>query len=354
VSTAPVSTAPARRPPAPTATAAVGLVLVTASWGSTFPLLKDVNERVPVADFLAVRFALAAAVLALLAPRAVARMAPEVRRRAVLLGLAYGAAQLVQTVGLQHTSASVSGFVTGMYVVLTPVLSALLLRQRVAPRVRLAVALATLGLAVLSLQGLAVGPGELLTLLGALLYALHIVGLGAWATARDAWGLAVLQTAVVSLVCGAAAVPGGLALPQRSGDWVALVYVALVAGAFALVVQTWAQAHLPPTRAAVIMTLEPVWAAGFAVAFAGEVLGWRTLGGGLLVLAAMYLCEVPPGARRRPRAGGRATLRRPRAAAPAGPRGPAGEPPRPAMPSRSAPTPPRSARRPRPGVRPPG
>ncbi|RJK94891.1 DMT family transporter [Vallicoccus soli] len=287
-----MTTVPARRA-SPALAAALGLVLVTASWGSTFPLLKDVNERVPVPDFLAVRFAVAAVVLHLLAPRAVARMAPEVRRRAVWLGLAYGAAQLVQTVGLQHTSASVSGFVTGMYVVLTPVLSALLLRQRVAPRVRLAVALATLGLAVLSLQGFAVGPGELLTLLGALLYAVHIVGLGAWATARDAWGLAVVQMAVVSAVCTVAAVPGGIAVPDRTGDWVALLYVALVAGAFALVVQTWAQAHLPPTRAAVVMTLEPVWAAGFAVAFAGEVLGWRTLVGGLLVLAAMYLCEVP-------------------------------------------------------------
>lgn len=268
-------------------------MLVTASWGSTFPLLKDVVERVPVPDFLAVRFALATLVLWAVAPRAVARLSPAARRQALVLGAVYGLAQILQTEGLARTSASVSGFVTGMYVVFTPLLGGLLLRQRVGRTVWLAVALATAGLAVLSLRGLAVGPGEALTLLSAALYALHILGLGLWSRPAEAWGLAVVQMAVVSLVCGAAAVPGGLVLPQTAGDWMVLGYVAVVAGALALLVQTWAQAHLAATRAAVIMTMEPVWAAGFAVVLGGEVLGWRVLVGGALVLVAMYLAEQP-------------------------------------------------------------
>jgi drug/metabolite transporter (DMT)-like permease len=106
--------------PRTSALATLALLSVTATWGSTFFLIKDLLDRVPVADFLAVRFTVAAAALFLVAPRAVARLSPLARRRGVVLGLVYGAAQLLQTAGLGHTSASVSGFVTGMYVVMTP------------------------------------------------------------------------------------------------------------------------------------------------------------------------------------------------------------------------------------------
>ena len=274
--------------------ATLGLLGVTAAWGSTFILLKDVVDRVPVTDFLAVRFALATVAVALVAPRAVAALTPAERRSGVLLGLLYGVAQVLQTVGLQTTSASVSGFVTGMYVVFTPLLGALLLRARIGRTVWVAVALATVGLGVLSLQGLAVGGGEALTLASAVLYGAHIVGLGVWSSGRNALGLTVVQLATVTVVCGAGALPGGIALPQRGADWVALVYVALVAGALALVVQTWAQAHLTAVRAAIIMTMEPVWAALFAVLLGGERLGPRVVLGGALVLAAMYLVELGP------------------------------------------------------------
>lgn len=278
----------------------VGLLAVTATWGSTFFLLSDVVERIPVPDFLALRFVLALAAVWLVSPRSVARLRSHERRQGVLLGAVYGAGQLLQTVGLETLSASVSGFVTGMYVVFTPLLAALVLRSRLGWPVWTAVGLATVGLGVLSLQGVAVGAGEALTLLSALCYAVHIVGLGVWSRGTDTLGLAVVQLATVSVVCGVAALPGGVTLPSRGADWVALLYMALVAGALALILQTWAQAHLAPTRAAVIMTLEPVWAAGFAVALGGERLGPRVLLGGLLVLAAMYLVELGPRRRARP------------------------------------------------------
>ncbi|MCW2615475.1 MAG: Threonine/homoserine efflux transporter RhtA [Frankiales bacterium] len=273
---------------------ALGLLAVTAAWGSTFFLLKGVVDRVPVTDFLAVRFALATVAVALIAPRAVAALTPAERRHGVVLGLVYGGAQILQTVGLQTTSASVSGFVTGMYVVFTPLLAALLLRARIGRTVWSAVALATAGLAVLSLQGLSIGGGEALTLASALLYGAHIVGLGAWSSGRNALGLTVVQLATITVVCGAGAVPGGLTVPDQAGDWGALIYMALVAGALALVVQTWAQAHLPATRAAIIMTMEPVFAGLFAVLLGGERLGPRVVLGGALVLGAMYLVELGP------------------------------------------------------------
>ena len=274
--------------------ATLGLLAVTAAWGSTFFLIKDLLDRIPVADFLAVRFTIAALALWLIAPKAVAQLSAIARRRAVLLGLVYGAGQLLQTAGLGHTSASVSGFVTGMYVVMTPLFAAALVRARVGASAWAAVALATGGLALLSLQGFAVGLGESLTLASAALYALHIVALGAWSTPRDALGLSIVQLAVITVVCWAGALPGGVELPTTGSDWLSTLYMALVAGAFALVVQTWAQAHMSATRAAIVMTMEPVFAAAFAVGWGGEDLSARMVGGGILVLAAMYLAELGP------------------------------------------------------------
>ena len=274
--------------------ATLALLAVTAAWGSTFFLIKQVLEEVPASDFLAVRFALAALALLAVAPRAVARLSPAARRHAVVLGVIYGVAQLLQTVGLAHTSASVSGFVTGMYVVATPVLAGVLLRERVPRAVWVAVALATTGLAVLSLHGLALGYGESLTLLAAVLYGAHIVGLSAWSSPADAMGLSVLQMLLIAVVCLVPTGYDGLTLPSSPQVWAAVGYMAVVCGALALVAQTWAQAHLPSTRAAIVMTMEPVFAAAFAVAFGGESLTWRVAVGGALVLAAMYLVELAP------------------------------------------------------------
>jgi drug/metabolite transporter (DMT)-like permease len=274
--------------------ASVALLFVTASWGSTFFLIKDLLDRVPVVDFLAVRFAIAAVALFLFAPRAITGLTPRARRHGCLLGLVYGVAQILQTYGLEHTAASVSGFVTGMYVVCTPLLAAAILKQRIGRLTWFAVALAFAGLAVLSLHGLAIGFGEAITFCSAVLYALHIVGLGAWSTPHEAYGLSVLQMFVIAAVCGIAAAPGGIETPATGADWLAVVYMALVAGALALLLQTWAQAHLSPTRSAVIMSMEPVWAALFAVLLGGESLTPRMLVGGALVLAAMLLVELVP------------------------------------------------------------
>ena len=272
--------------------ATLALVGVTASWGSTFFLIKIVLEELPVLDFLAVRFGIATVALLVIFPRAVGRLSAQARRRAVVLGLLYGVAQILQTVGLAHTPASVSGFITGLYVVCTPLLAAPLLKQRIGPLTWVAVLLSLAGLAVLSLEGLSVGYGESLTLVAAVLYALHIVGLGAWSRPSDAIGLTIVQLAVITVVCLVASAPDGIELPSTAAVWWSVIYMAVVAAALALALQTWAQAHLPPTRAAIIMTMEPVFAAFFAVTLGGEDPTSRMLLGGSLVLAAMFLVEL--------------------------------------------------------------
>ncbi|HSV37880.1 MAG TPA: DMT family transporter, partial [Nocardioidaceae bacterium] len=214
--------------------------------------------------------------------------------RAMVLGCLYGTAQILQTAGLAHTAASVSGFVTGMYVVCTPLLAAVLLKQKIGGWTWAAVGLAVLGLGVLTLEGFAVGYGESLTLVAAVLYALHIVGLGAWSTPAEAMGMSIVQLGVISAICFVGAIPHGIQLPSTTGDWVSLVYMALFAGAAAMAGQTWAQAHLPPTRTAIIMSMEPVFAAFFAVLLGGEDTTIRMFAGGSLVLAAMLIVELVP------------------------------------------------------------
>jgi drug/metabolite transporter (DMT)-like permease len=272
----------------------LALIGVTAIWGSTFVVVKDAVHRMPVTDFLTWRFGLAALGMLLIRPRSVARLGAAGRRAGVVVGVALGLGYLLQTLGLQHTSAAVSGFITGMFVVLTPLGAAVLLRQRPSASAWFAVAVATVGLGLLSLHGFSIGYGELLTLGCAAAFALHIVGLGRWAPSYDAFGLAVVQLLTTALLCFAVAAPGGLVVPPTWSVWGALALTSLGATALGFVVQTWAQSVLSPTRAAVVMTMEPVFSGLAAVVLAGEALGLRTLAGAALVLVAMVLTEVGP------------------------------------------------------------
>jgi len=270
------------------------LVVVCVIWGSTFVVVKDAVQRMPVMDFLAWRFAIAAAAMAVLRPGAVRRLSPAARWHGVVLGSALAAGYVAQTFGLERTPATVSGFITGLFVVFTPLCSGLLLRRRVEGTAWFAVAVATGGLALLSLRGLSVGTGEAITLLCAVSFALHIVGLGEWSTPSDAYGLAVVQLSTVAVASIVISAPDTLSPPRDAGAWGAVLLTALGATAFGFWGQTWAQAHLAPTRAAVVMTMEPVFAGVFGVAIGGDHLGVRTVAGALLVLAAMYLVELGP------------------------------------------------------------
>ncbi len=275
--------------------AVLAIVAMTAVWGSTFVIIKDAIEQLAIGSFLAIRFAIATAVLLILRPGAIGRLDRSAWRAALILGVLYGVGQVLQTWGLRFTSPSVSGFVTGMYVVFTPLIAAALVRQRVALRAWLAVVIALAGIAVLSLHGFALGSGELLTLAAAFVYGGHIVATGEWSPGRDPIGLVTVQLGTVALV-GVAAMPfdGRIELPSGGQEWFAVIYTAVFASSLVLLLQTWAQARISPTRAAVTMMLEPVFAAGFAVALGVDTLTLRMVIGGVMVLAAMYLVELGP------------------------------------------------------------
>lgn len=271
--------------------AVLALVGVTAVWGSTFPLSKDLLTRVPVTDYLALRFLLAAAVIGLVRPGVLRRIDGRVLRVGAGLGLCYAAGQALQFFGLPHTPATVSAFVVSMYVVVTPLLAALLLRSWPSVPMLAATALASVGVGVMSLRGWTLGFGEALTLGGAVLYALHILGLSRWSTGRTAYPLTFVQLLTMGVCFLAWAAHDGVQVPGR-GDLLGFLYLAVVAGAVAMLVQTWAQSSVAPAAAAVVMVLEPVWAAFLGLVVWHEPLDGRTVMGGVLVVCAALLVVV--------------------------------------------------------------
>lgn len=276
--------------------ALLALVGVTAIWGGTFLVVQDSVARMPVMDFLAARFTVATLVMLAIRPRCLKGLDRKFWLRAVALGVVMGLGYIFQTFGLQHTSASVSGFMTGTFVVMTPLVSWALLRKPLGRSVVVAVVLATVGLALLSLHGWSIGPGESLTLGCALFFALHVVGLGEWSAHYDAYAFAMVQIGTTAVICLISSAPGGIALPPDAGVWGAVALTAVMATALAFVVQTWAQSLVSATRAAIVMTMEPVFAGIFGVLVGGNQLTPRILAGAALVLAAMLMAETrnPP------------------------------------------------------------
>ncbi len=272
--------------------ALAALIVVTAIWGSTFIVVQNAVSQMPVMDFLGIRFTIAAVVMIALRPTCLRGMTRQGLLRSVVLGVVLGLGFITQTYGLQHTSAAVSGFITGMFVVLTPIISWAFLKRKPGSSIWFSVAIATIGLGLLSLRGWSMGTGELLTLLCALFFSLHIVGLGEWAARHNAYGLAFLQITVVAVISMVAATPDGITLPPNATVWGAVILTAVFASAMGFLIQTWAQALISPTRAAVTMTMEPVFAGFFAVIIGGDHLTARIIIGAAFVLIAMFITNL--------------------------------------------------------------
>jgi drug/metabolite transporter (DMT)-like permease len=275
------------------ARAAVVLTAVTVVWGSTFVLSQSLVSVIPVSSFLFWRFAIATAALVAIHPTAALRLPRRDQRRAGVAGIALASGFALQSVGLQHTSATTSGFITGLFVVLTPLVSAGLFRERIPPRVWWGVWLAVAGLAALSLRGWAVGAGDAVTLAGALAFAMQIALLARWTTRENAYGIAVIEMGVIALTgLALTSVDGGVRVPATVEAWAGLAFLGVVASAVAFTVQAWAQSHLSATRTAVIMTAETLWAGLTGVLIAHDSVTARLLVGGVLILAAMYVVEL--------------------------------------------------------------
>ena len=265
------------------------LLSVSAAWGMAFVVMKDAIERQSVNNFLFTRFLLAVIVMVALKPSVIKKFDRNLLQRAASAGIFLGLGYIFQTLGLSRTGAAITGFVTGLYVVFTPLLAYFFLKERITKLIWVCVAVATVGLGLLSIRGFSVGIGEMLVLASAFFFAAHIIALGKWSSGRDVYAMTIVQLAMCAVLSGLASIPEGYSPPPDNGVWGVVIFTAVICTAVAFVVQTWSQAHMTTTKVAVILTMEVVFAAVFAMIFGGERLTLQATLGGLMVLPAMFM-----------------------------------------------------------------
>jgi drug/metabolite transporter (DMT)-like permease len=265
------------------------LLTVSAAWGFSFIVMKDAIQRQSVNNFLFTRFTLAVIVMILIRPQVIKHFNKDLLQRGGLAGIFLGLGYIAQTLGLERTGAAITGFITGLYVVLTPVIASFVLKEKITKFIWLCIAVATFGLGLLSIRGFSVGIGEMFVLASAFLFAAHIIALSKWSSGRDVYAMTVIQLTMCAILAGLASAIEGYSLPPDTGVWGVVIFTAVFATAVAFIVQTWSQAHMSATKVAVILTMEVVFAAVFAIVLGGERLTIQTAIGGTLVVVAMYL-----------------------------------------------------------------
>lgn len=269
------------------------LVVVTAVWGVTFVQVKDAVAVYPLLGFFGLRFAIGSAVLAVPGLPRVGSLGARGACAAAALGSLIGLGYALQTAGLERTSVSATGFITGMQTVLTPLFALLIFRVRARPGVWVGIVLTTIGLALLAGIHRGHAVGDLLVLAGAVAYAVQIALMERYAPRYDALAFTFVEMAVVCvgfLVVAAAA--GDLPAPHGWTVWGALIVTGLFATAFAFLAQTWAQRRLTAARTALAFALEPAWAALFGVTLAGDrlaAIGWL---GCAVIFSGIVVAEV--------------------------------------------------------------
>jgi drug/metabolite transporter (DMT)-like permease len=272
------------------------LVLVTAVWGVTFVQVKDAVALYPLFAFLAVRFAIASLVLAVPAGPRLRTLGRRGWGAGVVLGLLLAAGYALQTAGLERTTVSSTGFITGLYVVFTPLLALLLFRTRVGLVVWLGVGLSVVGLALLSGVGAGDAVGDALVLAGSAAYSLQIALMERYAPRYDP--IAFTQAEMLAAFAGFAVVAvalGQIELPRGWTVWGALLVTGVFASALAFLVQTWAQRRTSATRTALAFAMEPVFAGIFGFWLAGDRLGALGWSGCALIMAGIVVAEPEAG-----------------------------------------------------------
>lgn len=273
----------------------LALVLVVAIWGATFVMVKDAVTGFPVFTFLAIRFTLATLTLLPFVRWEGARPRGQTLWwQGALMGVALFAGYGLQTMGLRFTTPAKAGFITGLSVVLVPVGSAWFLRRPPSRFATMGVVMATVGLALLSLnEDLTVGLGDLLVLGCAVSFAAQVVLTGAYAPGQPAMRLALVQIATVAALSWLVALAFERPWPPVAGHvWFAAAFTGVFATSLAFAAQTSAQRFTSPTHTALVFSLEPVFAGVFSYLLIGELLTGRALIGSALILCGMLAAEL--------------------------------------------------------------
>jgi drug/metabolite transporter (DMT)-like permease len=272
--------------------ALVALIAVTVVWGVTFVQVKDAVEVYPLFAFLAVRYAIATGVLGIAGAPRLRRLGRSGLAAGAFLGALLGIGVGLQTAGLERTTVSSTGFITGLYVVLTPLFGLILFRTRVGLEVWAGVALSLVGLGMLS--GVHVGSttGDALVLASTSAQALQIVMVERYANRYDAIALTFVEmaTCCVGFLVIAVAL-GDLSVPRGWTVWGALLVTGVFASALAYLIQIWAQQRMSAARIALVFALETVFAGLFGYWLSGDRLGLLGWGGCAAILAGIVLAE---------------------------------------------------------------
>lgn len=276
--------------------AALALVGIAAIWGLTFTMVQDAIALLPTLAFLAYRFSAATLLVLPVFRRRLRELSREGWTAGLVMGVFLTAGYIFQTLGLERTTPSDAGFITGLFVVLTPLLGALVLCQRVSAIAWVAAAVSALGLYLLSGAG---GDftlrGDGLVFLCALCFAAHILATGRAVERHDVGALLVVQLGVAGGACLVLALAtGDLELPRGFDVWSALVVTAVFASALGFFVQTYAQQHAPPARTALILASEPAFAGLFGYLLAGDRLSAVAWLGAGLIMTAIITVELLP------------------------------------------------------------
>lgn len=266
-----------------------GLLLTTAVWGGSFVVMKDSLERQDVISFLATRFLIAGLLMLAYRPYSLMGLGKTLWIRATVLGFLLAAGFIFQSVGLTKTTVSSTGFITGLYLVFTPLISWLLLKRHILRLQLLAVCIATLGLYLIAYNGIEYGFGEFLVLISAVLFAIQIVAVGEWSNGKNAYPLALIQILVAALLFVMISFKDGYQVPPDGSVWIAILFTALFATFLGFLIQVKAQAIMTATAAGVILAMEVPFAFIFGLYFDNDPLTLRIASGGALVMGAMAM-----------------------------------------------------------------
>ena len=274
----------------------LALVGICSVWGLTFVMVQDAIGLLPTMAFLAYRFIPATLIVAIVFRSALRRLPAAGWRAGLLMGAFLCAGYIFQTVGLEQTTASNAGFITGLFVVLTPVLGATFLREQVSGFAWAAAGVSLVGLYLLSGVGGGLNArGDGLVLVAAFALSAHILATARAVRRYDVGALLAVQLGVCGVVpLILAAVGGKLEAPEGGTVWSALIVTSLVASALGFFVQTFAQQHAPPARTALILACEPAFAGLFGWLLADDRLsatGWL---GAALIMTAIVAVELTP------------------------------------------------------------
>ena len=266
-----------------------GLLATTAVWGGSFVVMKDSLERQDVYSFLASRFILAALFMFLYRPNSLRGLDRKFILRASVAGLLLGSGFIFQTFGLTKATVSNTGFITGLYLVFTPLIAWIILKKHVVKIQWLAVAVATIGLYLIAYNGISVGLGEILVLISAILFAAQIVALSEWSDGKNAYALTLIQILFSSVIFLLLTIKDGYQLPPDGSVWSAVFFTAFFATFLGFLIQVKAQSMMSATAAGVLLAMEVPFALVFGLYFDNDPLTLRIISGGTLVMAAMAM-----------------------------------------------------------------